>query len=104
MDWDLCITSGSQSAMSSAFDLLLNKGDGIIVERPTYSGALAALRKLNPQYYAIDLDEDGLQPAQLSNLLDNFAALHPNKTKPRVLYTIPTGQNPSGTTISQSRR
>eukprot|EP01117_Protostelium_nocturnum_P003432 TRINITY_DN1445_c0_g1_i1.p1 TRINITY_DN1445_c0_g1~~TRINITY_DN1445_c0_g1_i1.p1 ORF type:complete len:429 (-),score=123.17 TRINITY_DN1445_c0_g1_i1:60-1346(-) len=99
--WDLCVTTGSQDAQSKAFDLLLNEGDYILVENPTYSGALAGLQsnKINP--VGVDIDSEGLIPEKLEEILSRWDF----RTKPlRALYTIPTGQNPSGTTLPLERK
>eukprot|EP01114_Cavostelium_apophysatum_P017834 TRINITY_DN5385_c0_g1_i1.p1 TRINITY_DN5385_c0_g1~~TRINITY_DN5385_c0_g1_i1.p1 ORF type:complete len:426 (-),score=84.91 TRINITY_DN5385_c0_g1_i1:15-1292(-) len=100
-EWDICVTTGSQDAMSKAFDMLCNEGDYIITENPTYSGAIAAMQPLALNLIGIDTDENGMQPEKLEKVLSSWDFA----SKPlRVIYTIPTGQNPSGATLSLERR
>ncbi len=91
----------SQDALAKAIDLLVDEGDSVLVEDPTYSGALSVLRPYNVNLVSVSTDQDGLQPDALATVLRNWSADRP---RPRVLYTIPTGQNPSGTTLPNARR
>ena len=97
----IAVGTGSQSLLAQAFDMVLNEGDPLIIESPTYPGALAGLQAIRPTYYETACDGNGIIPEKLSEMLDNWDA---SKKKPRVLYTIPTGHNPSGSTIPTNRR
>ena len=97
----VCVGNGSQLLLAQTFDMLLNEGDPLIVESPTYPGALSCLQAIRPTYYETACDGNGIIPEKLSEMLDNWDA---SKKKPRVLYTIPTGHNPSGSTIPTNRR
>lgn len=100
-DWDVCVTTGSQDAMSKAFDMLCNDGDYIITENPTYSGAIAAMNPIGLKLIGVDCDQNGMDVDQLETILAQWQF----KVRPlRVIYTIPTGQNPSGATLSLERR
>lgn len=84
---------------SSLIEALLNPGDSLLVEEPTYSGSLAFLRPLGVGLVGVPTDEGGLVPAGLDKVLAEWHATHPGRPKPRVLYTIPNGSNPTGNQI-----
>ncbi|KYQ91478.1 hypothetical protein DLAC_08445 [Tieghemostelium lacteum] len=99
--WNLIITTGSQDALSMAMEVLLNDGDSIITEEPTYSGTLSILRPLALNIIGIETDEYGMKPDQLEQRLST----HPSdKPFPKVIYLIPTGQNPGGSTMNDKRK
>lgn len=100
----LAVTTGSQEALSRAFAMLLNPDDSLIVEKATYSGSLAYLKPLGCNLVGADIDDDGLLPDSLEMILDGWEDTNPNQKKPRVLYTIPTGANPTGGTQNFERR
>ena len=100
---DTVITPGATAALDGVLRLLLNPGDPILLEEYTYSHALESL--FIPAGYellSVPLDHEGLCPKALDALLqERHAAGLP---LPRVLYTIPTGQNPTGVSVSPERR
>jgi kynurenine/2-aminoadipate aminotransferase len=100
----LCVTTGSQDGLGKAFDMLLDKGDSLIIESPTYSGSLAYLEPLSCNLVGIETDHFGMVPEKLYNTLENWDSLHPGKRRPKVLYTIPTGGNPTGVTMPAERK
>jgi kynurenine/2-aminoadipate aminotransferase len=91
----------SQDALAKTIDLLVDEGDPVLVEDPTYSGALSVFRPYNCNIIGVKTDQDGLVPDALRHVLQNWKS---GLRRPRVLYTIPTGQNPSGTTLPNARR
>jgi len=95
------ISSGSQDLMSKAFDMLLGEGDYLLMENPTYPGAIGALKPIGCNLTGVASDESGLIPEALEQVL---ATWDPTKKFPRVLYTIPNGQNPSGASIPLDRK
>jgi len=86
------------------FRILFNRGDTILVENPTYSGVLTMLRPMGINIVGIDTDHEGIKPEHFEEILANFNQRYPTFKKPKVLYTIPTGQNPSGSTATLERR
>lgn len=92
---NVLITSGSQQALDLLGKLLINPGDRILTERPTYLGALQAWRAYQAEFDSIPVDHDGLRTAELENALC---------TGPRFMYILPNFQNPGGVTLSLSRR
>eukprot|EP01105_Mastigella_eilhardi_P007547 TRINITY_DN189_c0_g1_i2.p1 TRINITY_DN189_c0_g1~~TRINITY_DN189_c0_g1_i2.p1 ORF type:complete len:402 (-),score=135.41 TRINITY_DN189_c0_g1_i2:258-1463(-) len=100
---DVCIvvSSGSQDLMCKAFDMLVDEGDYVLVESPTYPGALGALRPIGCSTVGVECDEHGLIPERLEQTL---ASWDPAKRFPRLLYLIPNGQNPSGASLTLERK
>ncbi len=92
----ILITAGSQQALSLVTQLLLKPGDVILVESPTYSGALDLFRALGFRIVSIPVDSQGMQVESLEKLLQ--------KHHPRLVYTIPNFHNPTGTCLSSARR
>eukprot|EP00698_Gefionella_okellyi_P023302 TRINITY_DN7923_c0_g1_i1.p1 TRINITY_DN7923_c0_g1~~TRINITY_DN7923_c0_g1_i1.p1 ORF type:complete len:432 (+),score=71.44 TRINITY_DN7923_c0_g1_i1:1713-3008(+) len=95
----ILVTNGSQEGQAKAFDLLIQRNDHVLVENPTYSGALAALQPITDNLVGIATDQSGMIPDALEQTLKRAS---PRQFK--VLYLIPTGQNPSGATMSTERR
>ncbi|MEG2376951.1 MAG: PLP-dependent aminotransferase family protein [Clostridia bacterium] len=93
----LIITSGGQQVVEIAAKILLNEGDAVLCETPSFIGALNAFRSYNANLVGIPMDEHGMNMEVLEEKLKST----PNV---KLIYTIPTFQNPSGTTMSLSRR
>ena len=96
-DDELVITSGGIEALELLCKTFLDSGDTVVVEAPTYLGALMAFRGYEAKIVAVPLDEDGLQVDELEREL--AAGL-----RPKLLYTIPDHQNPAGVSLSAERR
>lgn len=94
---EICITSGSQQALDFVGKMFINEGDSVMVESPTYLGALNAFLAYGPQYLEIPLKSDGLDLDVLERMLQDGH-------KGKFLYTIPDYQNPSGITLSLEKR
>ena len=90
------ITSGSQGTLDSIAKLLIAPGDTIAVEAPTYLGALQAFSPYEPSYQTLETDDDGLIPESLEEVLQH--------TRVKFVYLVPTFQNPTGRTLTLSRR
>ena len=90
------VTSGSQQAVALVCQALLKPGDPILVESPTYNLALELFRSLGLKIAGIPVDERGMQVDRLEPLLQKY--------HPRLIYTIPNFQNPTGTCLSGARR
>lgn len=93
---DVLITTGSQQALDLLGKLFIDPGDVILTEKPTYLAAVQAFRCFEPRFIGIPMDENGLIP----EAVDESAKRH----NPKFLYTVPTFQNPTGCTLSRSRR
>lgn len=101
-NFELAVTTGSQDGLTKAFEMVINPGDTIIVEKPTYSGALTYLRPLGAKFLSVDVDNHGIIPSKLDTALSAFDSTP--HLRPKVLYTIATGQNPSGCTAPEERK
>lgn len=91
----ILITSGSQQALDFIGRLFLNRGDYVVVESPTYLGALQALNAYGAQYISVPSDEHGMIVDHLEEAL---------RIGPKFIYVLPNFQNPSGSTLSEERR
>jgi len=92
------VTSGSQQGLDLFARVLIDPGDAIVVENPTYLGALQAFNAYEPSYLTVDTDASGIIPEALE------AALRGAKTRPKFLYLIPNYENPTGITLAMERR
>ncbi|MEV8549856.1 PLP-dependent aminotransferase family protein [Streptomyces glaucescens] len=93
---DLLVTTGSQQALSLLATALLEPGDTVLVENPCYLAALQAFGFAGARVLPVPGDEDGLDPAALEELVV--------RERPKLLYTVPTFQNPTGRTLPAGRR
>ncbi|GAA5190876.1 PLP-dependent aminotransferase family protein [Arthrobacter gyeryongensis] len=98
---NVVITAGSQSAQDVATKVFCNPGDVVLVENPTYVGALNTFEAYQVQVETVDMDNDGLVPELLEA---KIAALHAQGKAIKFLYTIPNFNNPSGITLAPARR
>ncbi len=92
---NIMITSGSQQALDFIGRLFVNRGDYIVVESPTYLGALQAWNAYGAQYISVPSDENGMIMDKLEEAL---------RIGPKFIYILPNFQNPSGSTLSLERR
>jgi 2-aminoadipate transaminase len=93
---NILITNGSQQALDLLGKVLLNEGDPIAIENPGYLGAIQAFSLYQPKMHTVGIDENGLDVKQLSKVLDEH--------NPKLLYTVPNFQNPTGISYSQENR
>src|SRR4029077_7980287 len=96
-DGELVITSGAIEALELVGKAFLDPGDLVVVEGPTYLGAIQSFRSFEADLEVVPLDEDGIQVDELARRL--VAGL-----RPKLLYTIPDHQNPAGVSLSAERR
>lgn len=92
---EVLIVSGSQQALDMLGKLFIDVGSKVLVESPTYLGALQSFSVFEPEYVAMDTDDGGLIPAEVSTAKAAGA---------RFLYALPNFQNPTGRTMSEARR
>jgi 2-aminoadipate transaminase len=92
---NVLITSGSQQALDLIAKLLINPGDRVLVEAPTYLGALQAFSVFGSDYVSVPTDDDGLRTECLEEAL---------RSGPKFMYILPNFQNPGGFTLSLERR
>lgn len=92
---NVLITSGSQQALDLLGRIFVNRGDRILVESPTYLGALQAWSAYGAEYVPVPIDEDGMITGALEEAL---------RAGPKFIYVLPNFQNPTGVTLSLERR
>jgi 2-aminoadipate transaminase len=93
---DLLITSGSQQALTLVAAVLLEPGDRVLVEEPSYLAALQCFALARAVAVPVRCDDEGLDPDALDELVDEH--------RPKLLYTVPTFHNPTGRTLPLARR
>ncbi|MFI0544422.1 PLP-dependent aminotransferase family protein [Streptomyces sp. WSLK1-3] len=93
---DVLVTTGSQQALSLLATALIEPGDTVLVESPCYLAALQAFRFAGARVVAVPGDDEGPDPVALEELVA--------RERPKLLYTVPTFQNPTGRTMSAARR
>ena len=93
---NVLITTGSQQALDLIGKIFLNKNDGVILEKPSYLGAIQAFSQYQPKFYQIELTQDGMNTEELEKTLQN------NNIK--FIYAIPDFQNPTGLSYSEKTR
>jgi 2-aminoadipate transaminase len=96
-DDELVITSGAIEALELVGKSFLDRGDLVVIEGPTYLGAIMAFRSFEAEVVAVPLDEHGLQVDDLERRLADGL-------RPKLVYTIPDHQNPAGVSLSRERR
>jgi len=99
---ELLVTSGSQQALDLVGRALLDPGDVVVVEAPTYPGAIHALRNVGARFAAVPCDGEGMQVDRLRDVVE--AAEKQTGRWPKLIYTIPDFSNPSGACMSLARR
>ena len=92
---NILITSGSQQALDLIGKVFINPGDRILVEEPTYLGALQAWNAYGAEYVTVPMDSDGMRTDALEEAL---------RSGPKFIYVLPNFQNPTGVTLSVERR
>ncbi|XP_042228148.1 kynurenine/alpha-aminoadipate aminotransferase, mitochondrial-like isoform X2 [Homarus americanus] len=100
---DLLVTIGSQAGLWMAFEMLLNPGDFVVVQKTCYSDVLCMLTAVTPQYLAIESDDEGLQPDCLRTALKEVVK-NGSKNLLKALYVVPNSCNPTGTSMGEERR
>ncbi|PPQ63942.1 hypothetical protein CVT24_009117 [Panaeolus cyanescens] len=99
--WRVSIGSGSQDLIFKAVLALLNDGDSVLVESPVYAGVIPMFSSLHCEQVEVETDADGIRSSSLRSILEQWPA---GKPKPKVLYTVPYGCNPTGMTATLERR
>ncbi|EXJ56991.1 aromatic amino acid aminotransferase I [Cladophialophora yegresii CBS 114405] len=103
-DWDVCLTAGSTSALEIALRMFTEKGHYVLTEEYTFSTAIETVSPLGCKMLGINMDADGMLPDHLDNVLSTWDESARKAPKPFLVYTVPTGQNPTASTQSLERR
>ncbi|KAA8905463.1 pyridoxal phosphate-dependent transferase [Sphaerosporella brunnea] len=94
-DWACTLSAGSTSSLEMVYRMFLEKGDFVISEEPRTAGL---------QFVGVKMDSEGMIAEALDELLENWDVATRGARKPFLLYTVPTGQNPTGSTQGRERR
>ena len=92
---NVLITSGSQQALDLLGRIFINRGDHILVENPTYLGAIQAWNAVGAEFVPVSMDSDGMKTDAMEDAM---------RTGPKFIYVLPNFQNPTGVTLSLERR
>ncbi|KAK4985766.1 Aromatic/aminoadipate aminotransferase 1 [Elasticomyces elasticus] len=104
-DWFCTMTVGSTSALDMALRLFTQRGDFIVTEEYTFATAVETAAPMGVGCIGVAMDEQGLLATSLDSILSSWdPSAHNGARKPFILYTVPTGQNPTGATQSLQRR
>ncbi|KAL7641738.1 UNVERIFIED_CONTAM: hypothetical protein RMT77_007612 [Armadillidium vulgare] len=101
------VNIGAQDGFSRTLEMVLSPGDYVIVEEPTFCGALCVMRPLNVNFLGIKIDDQGMIPEHLEEVLSKW---NPEEVRdamsgvPKVIYVNPTASNPSGMTLTKERK
>ena len=98
---NILVTAGSQQGLDMVAKVLIDPGDIIIMELPSYVGALQAFTSYRAKMLGVPQDDQGMRTDKLEKLLERLAK---RGKKPKFIYTVPDFQNPSGVTMSLERR
>jgi 2-aminoadipate transaminase len=98
---DVLVTTGGQQVLDLVTKTLIDPGDTIVAEGPSYPGALNAFKAYQANVVQVDMDSDGMRIDLLEETLDRLEA---EGKRPKFVYTVPSFQNPGGVTMSLPRR
>ena len=98
---DMIVTTGGQQVIDLVTKTLIDPGDVVIAEGPTYPGAVPVFSSYEAEVVQIDMDSDGMRVDLLEETLDR---LDRDGRRPKFIYTVPSFQNPAGVTMSLPRR
>lgn len=100
-EWDLCLTVGNTQSWEACIRTFCNPNDSILVEEYTFSSAMECAKNLGVNFVPVKMDAYGIIPSAFDELLANWDK---SKPMPKLLYTICTGQNPTGSSLNNQRR
>ncbi len=93
---DILVTNGSQQGLDLLGKVFLNEGDGLVIEEPGYLGAIQAFSLYRPKFQPVPVSDGGMDVARLQKALD--------PVRPKLMYTVPNFQNPSGISYTDENR
>jgi 2-aminoadipate transaminase len=98
---DIIVTTGGQQAIDLVAKTLVDPGDVVIAEAPTYPGAVPVFSSYQAATLQVEIDDEGIRIDLLVELLDRLAR---DGRRPKFIYSVPSFQNPAGVTLSPQRR
>lgn len=105
-DWRTCQTIGSTGSLEQALRMFCDKDrkDSVLTENFSFSTALETIAPLGVSAFGSPIDDQGLIPEEMDKILSEWDEKARGSRKPHLLYTVPSGQNPTGATMSAERR
>lgn len=103
-NWNLALTAGNTSALDSCFRLLCNRGDNYLCEEYAFPSAIETANPQGLKPVGLRMDGNGILSSHLAETLNGWKSDDIRGKKPNMLYTVPTGQNPTGCTMPVERR
>lgn len=100
-EWDVALTIGNTQSWEACIRTFCNPGDSILLEEFTFPSAVECAKNLQVNFVPVKMDAYGIIPSALDELLANWDS---SKPLPKLLYTICTGQNPTGSSLNNERR
>jgi 2-aminoadipate transaminase len=98
---NIVVTTSGQHGLDLTGRLFLEPGNVVLVDRPTFAGAVVAFNMQRPRFIGVNIEEDGSDVVGMRSALESLAA---EGTLPKLIYVVPDFQNPSGITISLAKR
>jgi 2-aminoadipate transaminase len=98
---DIIITTGGQQALDLIAKTLIDPGDVVICEAPTYPGAVPVFCSYEAETHQVSMDDEGMRVDELESLIVRLEA---DSRRPKFIYSVPSFQNPAGVTLSLERR
>ncbi|MCK4671443.1 MAG: PLP-dependent aminotransferase family protein [Candidatus Aegiribacteria sp.] len=100
-DENIVVTSSGQHGLDLTGRIFLNPGDIVLLDRPTFAGAIVAFQMQRPKFMGVDIDKDG---SNVEGFRGKIESLGKEDQKPKFIYVVPDFQNPSGITMSLEKR
>ncbi|KAF9553975.1 PLP-dependent transferase [Agrocybe pediades] len=99
--WRISMGSGSQDLIYKAVNAMVDPGDSVLIESPVYAGVIPMFHALHCNQIEVETDAQGIRSSSLRSILEQWPT---DKPKPKVLYTVPYGCNPTGASATLERR
>lgn len=99
--WRVTVGGGCQDLLFKAFGAIFNPGDSILVETPVYAGVISQFMTLHVNQVEVQVDDQGVSPDSLRQVLGSWPA---GKPKPKAIYLVPVGSNPTGCSSTTERK
>jgi len=103
-DWSCVLSVGNTSSLEMTYRMFLEPGDYVIGEEYTFATAVETTHPLKCKFVGVKMDVEGMLPDALDELLDNWDPVARGARKPFLVYIVPSGQNPTGSTQGAKRR
>lgn len=99
--WRVTVGGGCQDLLFKAFGAIFNPGDSILVETPVYAGVISQFMTLQVEQVEVQVDDQGVSPDSLRSVLGSWPE---GKAKPKAMYLVPVGSNPTGCSSTTERK